>query len=386
LNEAAFAVYTARVPFIEIRHLHKLFGPNAARAMALLEAGRSKTEVLAQTGCTVGVHDASFRVERSETFVIMGLSGSGKSTLLRCLNRLTEPSAGQISIDGENILALSAEGLRDLRRRRVSMVFQHFGLLPHRSVLENVAFGLEIQGIARAGRNERARRVIECVGLAPYASARVQALSGGMQQRVGLARALANDPEILLMDEAFSALDPLIRAQLQDELIALQGELRKTLVFITHDLDEALKLGDRIAIMKEGRIVQIDTPEGILTRPADDYVRAFVRNVDRTRVVTAGAVMRRDAESLRAAEPLREKDAAPIRPETPIRDLLEYAARRAAPLPVVDEHGRVQGAVTRAGLLAAIAGHTDATDTAPPRQAPAERARTGQGRPASART
>jgi glycine betaine/proline transport system ATP-binding protein len=417
------------VPYIQVRHLFKVFGPHAAtRAMPLLEAGASKDEILAKTGCTVGARDVSFNVERRETFVIMGLSGSGKSTVLRCLNRLTEPNAGQVCVGGENVLDLDAERLRELRRRRVSMVFQQFGLLPHRSVIDNVAFGLEVQGVDRHARYEQAEQAIRRVGLEAYEQARVQALSGGMRQRVGLARALAGGADILLMDEAFSALDPLIRTQMQDELLGLQAQLKKTIVFITHDLDEALRLGDRIAIIRDGAVVQIDTPAGILTRPADDYVRAFVQNVDRARVLTAEAIMRRDigvlGERHSAAEALRRmqeqaleavlvvddderlrgvlsanaaRGAADagrrgldalvstaerpiIHPSTPLRELLAPAARSVAPLPVVDEQGRLRGAVTRAALLAAVAGEAPQA----PRPPQNERAETESALPTGA--
>ncbi len=278
---------------IRVEGLTKIFGRRPRRAFALLEEGLSKEEILGKTGCTVGVNDASFSVEAGETFVVMGLSGSGKSTAIRCLNRLIEPTRGTVWIDGENILEMPRKQLLEARRSKLSMVFQHFGLLPHRTVLGNVEYGLEISGEEKKSRREHAMRALELVGLEGYEQSMPNELSGGMQQRVGLARALANDPEILLMDEAFSALDPLIRANMQDELLALQSRMQKTIVFITHDLDEALKLGDRVAIMKDGGIVQIGTPEGILTRPADDYVRAFVQNVDRTRVITASAIMRK---------------------------------------------------------------------------------------------
>ena len=277
---------------ISIRNLSKVFGPNPKRALPLIEQGLSKSEILAKTGCTVAINGASFDIEKRETFVVMGLSGSGKSTMIRCLNRLIEPTAGEILFDGADITKLDREALRNLRRYKMSMVFQHFGLLPQRSVLDNVEFGLEISGMDKATRTEKAMNAIELVGLKGFEQSRPSELSGGMQQRVGLARALANDPEVLLMDEAFSALDPLIRTQMQDELIDLQARMHRTIVFITHDLDEALKLGDRIAILgPEGRVQQIGTPEEILCEPADDYVRAFVQNVDRTRVLTAATIM-----------------------------------------------------------------------------------------------
>ena len=262
---------------ISIRNLSKVFGPNAKRALPLIEQGLSKSEILAKTGCTVAINGASFDIEKRETFVVMGLSGSGKSTMIRCLNRLIEPTAGEILFDGEDITKLDREALRNLRRYKMSMVFQHFGLLPQRSVLDNVEFGLEISGMDKATRTEKAMNAIELVGLKGFEQSQPSELSGGMQQRVGLARALANDPEVLLMDEAFSALDPLIRTQMQDELIDLQARMHRTIVFITHDLDEALRIGNRIAILKDGQLIQVGTPDDILRAPADDYVDRFVK-------------------------------------------------------------------------------------------------------------
>jgi glycine betaine/proline transport system ATP-binding protein len=276
------------VALIEARHLTKIFGPHPKRALARLKAGAGKEELLAETGHTVGLRDVSISVERGEVFVVMGLSGSGKSTLIRHLNRLIDPTEGEIVIDGVDILALSMRALSRFRRRKLAMVFQRFGLLPHRTAIENVAYGLEVQGVARAARLARARQWIAEVGLSGFENQYPVQLSGGMQQRVGLARALCTDPEILLMDEAFSALDPLIRSQMQDLLAALQARLRKTIVFITHDLDEALRLGDRIAILKDGTVSQIGTPAEILENPADDYVRAFVKDVNRARLPVAG--------------------------------------------------------------------------------------------------
>src|SRR6056297_2332788 len=280
---------------ITITDLYKIFGKNPSRAIPLLKDGKTKDEILEETGLTVAIDKASFEVQEQETFVIMGLSGSGKSTVLRCLNRLIEPTSGDVLIgeDQTNIMDLDKENLLELRRKRMSMVFQNFGLFPHRSVLDNVAYGLEIGGMGKSERDEKSIESIEMVGLKGYENKMPNELSGGMQQRVGLARALANDPEILLMDEAFSALDPLIRADMQDELLELQQKMSKTIVFITHDLDEALKIGDRIAIMKGGAIIQIGTPEQILTEPEDDYVKAFVQNVDRTKIITAQAIMRK---------------------------------------------------------------------------------------------
>lgn len=253
--------------------------------------GKSKQEILKETGCTVAVRNANLEIEEGEMFVIMGLSGSGKSTLLRCINRLNEPTMGEIRVNGIDITRSSDKELLQIRRKELAMVFQHFGLLPHRTVLSNVSFGLELQGVPKEEREKKAQESIELVGLKGYENQRVDELSGGMQQRVGLARALANNPEVLLMDEAFSALDPLIREQMQDELLLLQEKMKRTIVFITHDLDEAIKLGDRIAIMKDGEVVQVGIPEEILTDPANAYVTRFTESVDRGRIVTASSIM-----------------------------------------------------------------------------------------------
>ena len=253
--------------------------------------GKSKQEILKETGCTVAVRNANLEIEEGEMFVIMGLSGSGKSTLLRCINRLNEPTMGEIRVNGIDITRSSDKELLQIRRKELAMVFQHFGLLPHRTVLSNVSFGLELQSVPKEEREKKAQESIELVGLKGYENQRVDELSGGMQQRVGLARALANNPEVLLMDEAFSALDPLIREQMQDELLLLQEKMKRTIIFITHDLDEAIKLGDRIAIMKDGEVVQVGTPEEILTDPANAYVTRFTESVDRGRIVTASSIM-----------------------------------------------------------------------------------------------
>ncbi|SHM69354.1 glycine betaine/proline transport system ATP-binding protein [Chitinophaga jiangningensis] len=278
-------------PKLKIENLTLIFGRDKETALRMLKEGKSKADILAATGCTVGVKEASFDIQKGEFFVIMGLSGSGKSSLLRCLNRLIEPTAGNIFINETNITQLNDKQLQEIRRKEISMVFQQFGLLPHRSVLENVGFGLELQGMPAAERNQKSAAVIEMVGLKGYEQQLPSNLSGGMQQRVGLARALANDPEVLLMDEAFSALDPLIRTQMQDELLDLQEKMHKTIVFITHDLDEAIRLGDRIAIMKDGEVIQVGTPEEILTAPATDYVSSFVEKVDRKAIITASSLM-----------------------------------------------------------------------------------------------
>ena len=276
---------------IEIKNLSILFGSEKSRAKKMILKGKSKQEILKETGCTVAVRNANLEIEEGEMFVIMGLSGSGKSTLLRCINRLNEPTMGEIRVNGIDITRSSDKELLQIRRKELAMVFQHFGLLPHRTVLSNVSFGLELQGVSKEEREKKAQESIELVGLKGYENQRVDELSGGMQQRVGLARALANNPEVLLMDEAFSALDPLIREQMQDELLLLQEKMKRTIVFITHDLDEAIKLGDRIAIMKDGEVVQVGTPEEILTDPANAYVTRFTESVDRGRIVTASSIM-----------------------------------------------------------------------------------------------
>lgn len=281
------------MPVIEVKNLTKVFGKNTKEALKMMAAGKSKDEILNKTGCTVAVNNANFSVYEGEFFVIMGLSGSGKSTLIRLLNRLIEPTEGSILIEGKEISTLDKQELRKIRREKLSMVFQRFALFPHRTILENTEFGLEIQKMDKEERRKKAEEALKLVGLEGYLDQYPDQLSGGMQQRVGLARALTNDPEVLLMDEAFSALDPLIRKDMQEELLDLQTKMKKTIIFITHDLDEALRLGDRIALMRDGEIVQIGTPEEILTNPANKYVERFVEDVDRSKVLTAKNVMKR---------------------------------------------------------------------------------------------
>lgn len=276
---------------IEINNLFLIFGREKERAFRRLQQGRSKAEILKSTGCTVAVQDASLSINEGEIFVIMGLSGSGKSSLLRCINKLVKPTRGEVLINGKDIVKANESELMEIRRKELAMVFQHFGLLPHRTVADNISFGLELQGVAKEERRKKAIESMNLVGLEGYEDMMVSELSGGMQQRVGLARALANDPEVLLMDEAFSALDPLIRVQMQEELIMLQQKMKKTIVFITHDLNEAIKLGDRIAIMRDGEIVQVGTPEEVLTQPANDYVEDFVESVDRSKIVSVSSIM-----------------------------------------------------------------------------------------------
>ena len=277
---------------IIVKDLVKIFGDHPEKAVKLLKKGCAKDEILEKVNQTVGIYDINFSVSEGEIFVLMGLSGCGKSTLLRCINRLIEPTSGAITIDGEDITSAAPQVIREMRRKKISMVFQRFALFPHRTVLDNVAYGLEIQGVPTAQRRERAAQVLETVGLKGWENSMPRQLSGGMQQRVGLARALTNNPDILLMDEAFSALDPLIRKSMQDELLSLNNALNKTIIFVTHDLDEALKIGDHIALMNNGTIVQIGTAEDILTNPVNDYVEKFVEDVDRTKVLTAEGVMK----------------------------------------------------------------------------------------------
>lgn len=276
---------------IKVEHLTKIFGKRKKQALEMIQAKKSKSEILKETGASVGVYDVSFEVEEGEIFVIMGLSGSGKSTLIRLLNRLIFPTNGHVFIDNQDISSVSKKELLQIRRQKMSMVFQNFGLFPHRTILENTEFGLEARGIGKKERIEKARGALQNSGLLDYQNQYPNQLSGGMQQRVGLARAIANDPEILLMDEAFSALDPLIRREMQTELLNIQDQLKKTIIFITHDLNEALRIGDRIALMKDGEIVQIGTGEEILTNPANDYVESFIEDIDKSRILTAENIM-----------------------------------------------------------------------------------------------
>ena len=389
---------------LSVDHVYKVFGAHPKRALERIEKGQTKDEIFAATGMTVGVSDASFDVAEGEIFVVMGLSGSGKSTLVRMLNRLIEPTSGSIHIDGQDITRMTRKQLIALRRREISMVFQSFALMPHQSVLENTAFGLAVAGVDSAKRNEKALAALDAVGLKANAHSYPDELSGGMKQRVGLARALAVDPGILLMDEAFSALDPLIRTEMQDELLRLQSEHARTVVFITHDLDEAMRVGDRIAIMQGGTVVQVGTPEEIVREPANEYVRSFFRGVDVSHVFTAADVARRDqvtvmerpGVSVRAAlERLREHDGSaavvhdrsrmyqgvvsidslmacidglgrrddgriedafiaeikPVAADTPLTELMTQVAESPYPVPVVDDNGRYKGTISRATLL-----------------------------------
>ncbi|MEV7088914.1 glycine betaine/L-proline ABC transporter ATP-binding protein [Streptomyces sp. NPDC093085] len=341
---------SAPPPVFAVRDLWKVFGPRPARVPADPElAALTAPELRERTGCTAAVRAVSFDVRKGEVFVVMGLSGSGKSTLVRCLTRLIEPTSGAIAIDGEDVLAMDRTRLRALRRHRAAMVFQHFGLLPHRSVLDNVAYGLEIQGVPRAERRARAAEVVGKVGLQGLEERKPGQLSGGQQQRVGLARALAVDPQVLLFDEPFSALDPLIRREMQEEVIRLHREEGRTMVFITHDLNEALRLGDRIALMRDGRIVQLGTPEEIVGAPADDYVRDFVRDVPREQVITVRAAMRAQAEGDSGAGPA-------LAPTATVSEAIEAVARSGDTEARVVDDGKVVGVIDHAGLLGVVAG------------------------------
>ncbi|MFK0293796.1 glycine betaine/L-proline ABC transporter ATP-binding protein [Streptomyces sp. NPDC090442] len=348
---------------LQAEHLYKVFGRRPEDAVRKLQAGAGREELRAD-GTTAAVIDASIEVDEGQIFVVMGLSGSGKSTLLRMLNGLLEPTAGSVRFDGQDLTSLTPKELRAVRSRKISMVFQHFALFPHRSVLENAAYGLEVQGVARAEREWRATEALELAGLKGWEKSWPDELSGGMQQRVGLARALATDADLLLMDESFSALDPLIRRDMQDQLLELQKTLKKTIVFITHDLNEAMRLGDQIAVMRDGRIVQTGSAEDILVRPANDYVASFIQDVDRSRVLTAGAVMT-DVDSvlgdaapggteLATAAAFRAAAPATVGVDTPLADLFTACSTSAVPVAVTDERGELAGAVTAERLLAVL--------------------------------
>ena len=337
-------------PLIRAEGIWKIFGRNAEKVIGTPDAELSRGELREKTGCVAAVRDVSFDVWPGEVFVVMGLSGSGKSTLVRTLIRLIEPTAGRVEIDGRDVTAANRDELLQLRRHTSSMVFQHFGLLAHRTVLDNVAFGLEVQGVAKAERHARAGDVLKLVGLEDAANQFPNELSGGMQQRVGLARAFAVDPKVMLYDEPFSALDPLIRRDMQDEVIRLQHETGKTMVFITHDLPEALRLGDRIAIMRDGRVVQLGTPEDLVGSPADDYVTNFVRDIPRSHVLTLRWIMR-DARP-------GEDDGPRLDVSTTVRKAVPVIAASERPACAV-ENDRVVGVVDKEAVLTAIAGEAD---------------------------
>ena len=335
-------------PKIVCNSVWKIFGAYPEQTLNALDRSLSRAEVQAQTGHVIAVKDVSFEVNTGETFVVMGLSGSGKSTLVRCISRLIEPTSGSMVIDGQDIMSFDAVQLTDLRRFRMSMVFQHFGLFPHRKVIDNISFGLEIRGMDKKTRREKALEVLEKVGLDGWADHFPRELSGGMQQRVGLARAMAVDPEILIFDEPFSALDPLIRREMQDELISIQAEVQKTMIFITHDFLEAIKMGDRIAIMKDGVVVQIGTPEEIVTNPVDDYVREFTEDVPRYKVVSVGKVMQSISDSARI------KSAQKVNHNEKIDSLIDLVTNTDGPLAVVDDDNQIVGEVTQTMILRAM--------------------------------
>jgi glycine betaine/proline transport system ATP-binding protein len=388
---------------LHVRNLTKVFGKNPKKALDLMEQGKERDEILDQTGQTIGVNQADFDVYTGETLVVMGLSGSGKSTLLRCINRLIEPTTGSVEIDGQNVLDLNSRELREVRRKKFGMVFQHFALFSHRTVISNVEYGLEVQGVPEKERRDKALQAIDQVGLSPWVDSYPNELSGGMKQRVGLARALANDPDVLLMDEAFSALDPLIRTEMQDELMKLEHAVHKTILFITHDLDEALKLGDRIVLMKDGGIIQIGTPEEILTKPANEYVQKFLENVDLTKVLLAEDIMvkpervvflkdgprtalhsmreigasglfvvnqghelqgyitveRAREESQKGVQTLDQgmelyKEYA-VKPDVPVKDLFRILRDNRYPLAVIDEKKVLKGIIYEGTIIAALA-------------------------------
>lgn len=384
---------------IKIENLTKIFGPHPKRALEMLDQGMSKAEILRRTGSTVGVNKASFEIDEGEFFVIMGLSGSGKSTLVRLFNRLIEPTSGKVLIDGVNLVTMTNDQLRSVRRKKMSMVFQNFALFPHYTVLENTEYGLEIQNVDKEIRRKKAIEALTLVGLAGYEHSMPSELSGGMQQRVGLARALASDADILLMDEAFSALDPLIRKDMQDELIEIQENMKKTIVFITHDLDEALRLGDRIALMRDGQVVQLGTPEEIMMNPANEYVEKFVADVDLSKVLTAsnvmikaetmtsdrgprvalqlmkdrgisnifivdrrrklqGVVLAQDAKQAvkdkKGLEDIIIRDIPKASPDEILNDLYDMAAHTIIPISVVDDSGRLLGVIIRGAIMEAL--------------------------------
>lgn len=395
-------------PKIRIENLVKIYGDNPQHALKLFREGGNRDSILSATGNVLGVADVSLSVNEGELFVIMGLSGSGKSTLVRCINRLIEPTSGHIFIDDEDVAHVSQERLREVRRTKISMVFQRFGLFPHMSVAENVEYGLKVRGIAPEIRREKAQETLESVGLGQWADYLPSSLSGGMQQRVGLARALATDAPILLMDEAFSALDPLIRRGMQDELMRLQTELRKTIVFISHDIQESLKIGDRVAIMKDGYLVQVGTPQDIITNPVDDYIRAFTQDVNRAQVLTTGTILRETVpftlgrgpvqaalrhmeeyqrhrmyvvngdhqpiglvlrEELEVAARRGEEDVTQVMmkdfPQVEVSNSLEevfHVAQESVPLAVVGRDGRFRGVVEPSDIFASMSGHLESDD------------------------
>ncbi|MCM3169207.1 quaternary amine ABC transporter ATP-binding protein [Peribacillus frigoritolerans] len=391
-------------PYVEVRNVSKIFGKSPKAATDLLKQGKSKKEILKETGQTVGVNNVNFEIYPGEIFVIMGLSGSGKSTLIRMFNRLIDPTLGEILIDDEDIVKMNAARLREVRQKKISMVFQNFALFPHKTILENAEFGLEIQKVDPAKRHENAMKALEAVGLKGYENQLPSQLSGGMQQRVGLARALASDTDILLMDEAFSALDPLIRKDMQDELIQIQDQYKKTIIFITHDLDEALRIGDRIALMKDGSVIQLGTPEQIMMNPANEFVEKFVEDVDLSKVLTASHVMIRPekiavdrgprvaleimrkqgyssifvvdrkqmllgavtAEQARQAmsnnqsiSEVMTTDIPTVKEDELLGNLMDVMATSSLPISVIDDQNRIKGILLRGAVIGALAGNKD---------------------------
>lgn len=396
---------------IEIRNLFKIFGPDPKQALNLLHEGRSKQDIFEQTGNAIGLDNISLDIMEGEVLVIMGLSGSGKSTLIRCINRLFEPTSGTVTINGQDITALNEESLRRFRRDKFGMVFQQFALLPHRTVLSNIEFGLEIQKLEPDIRKAKSRQALQLVGLESWEDAYPSQLSGGMQQRVGLARALAVEPEIMLMDEAFSALDPVIRRDMQNELLALQKQMRKTILFVSHDLDEAINIGDRIVLMKDGVVIQVGTPEEIVTSPANSYVEQFVANVNIANVLTVssilipakhiamidedistvlkrikeadygsmfvvdkqsklkGLVQRRDLEQVQNRQgitlnSIMQTNFPHVTPQTPIHEIFGLFSAWPDVLPVLDSHRRLQGVVRKTNVMRALAHETENHDAA----------------------
>jgi len=337
---------------IEIRNIYKIFGNHPDQVLPMVKEGANKELVMEETGHTVGLDNVSISVKKGEIFVCMGLSGSGKSTLIRHINRLIDPTAGQVTVDGVDVLSLDDKEILDFRKKTMSMVFQRFGLFPHKTVIENVAYGLEIQEMPEAQRKEIAQGQIDSVGLQGFEHQYPAQLSGGMQQRVGLARALATDPQILLMDEAFSALDPLIRSDMQNQLVELQSKLKKTIVFITHDLDESLKLGDHIGILNGGRLVQVGRPEDIIMNPADDYVKAFVKDVNRSKVLRAKTVMTKidkfDASTINASSTYKYDE------DTFIEDLVPKVLKDRSTIEVIDKTGNTTGYISSDELSVAL--------------------------------
>ena len=335
---------------IEINNVYKIFGNNPKSVLPMVKEGSTKDEILEKTGHTVGLDNVSLKIEEGETFVCMGLSGSGKSTLIRHLNRLIDPTDGEILVEGTNVMSLDKEKLIEFRRHKMSMVFQRFGLFPHKTVLQNVGYGLEMQGKVEDVRNKISMEKIDAVGLNGFENQYPNQLSGGMQQRVGLARALATDTDIMLMDEAFSALDPLIRSDMQKQLIDLQSELKKTIVFITHDLDESLRLGDHIGILNSGKLVQVGTPEEIIMNPADDYVKAFVKDVNRAKVIKAKIIMK----NLNESENIDKSNVIKVNEDQFIEEFLPQIVCSDSNCEVVDKNGNIKGYITNQELQSSL--------------------------------